>query len=53
VLDAAIDIHKSSLAYGKHVAVELTEENNRQLFIPKGFPRFRCVKRHRYIPIQM
>jgi dTDP-4-dehydrorhamnose 3,5-epimerase len=37
VLDVAVDIRKSSSTYGQHVAVELTEENHRQIFIPKGF----------------
>ena len=37
VLDVAVDIRKESPTYGKHVAVELTEENHRQFFIPKGF----------------
>lgn len=37
VLDVAVDIRKGSPTYGKHVAVELTESNHRQLFIPKGF----------------
>lgn len=37
VLDVAVDIRKGSPTYGKHVAVELTENNHRQLFIPKGF----------------
>ena len=37
VLDVAVDIRKGSPTYGQHVAVELTEENRRQFFIPKGF----------------
>lgn len=37
VLDVAVDIRKESQTYGRHVAVELTEDNHRQLFIPKGF----------------
>ena len=37
VLDVAVDIREGSPTYGKHVAVELTEDNHRQLFIPKGF----------------
>ena len=37
VVDVAVDIRKGSPTYGKHVAVELTGENHRQFFIPKGF----------------
>ena len=37
VLDVAVDLREGSPTYGKHVAVELTEDNHRQLFIPKGF----------------
>ena len=37
VLDVAVDIRKGSSTYGQKVAVELTEENHRQFFIPKGF----------------
>lgn len=37
VLDVAVDIRKGSPTYGKHVAVELTGDNHRQFFIPKGF----------------
>ena len=37
VLDVAVDIRNGSPTYGMHVAVELTENNHRQFFIPKGF----------------
>lgn len=37
VLDVAVDIRKGSPTFGKHVAIELTEENHLQLFIPRGF----------------
>lgn len=37
VLDVAVDIRKSSPTFGKYVAVELSEDNKRQLFIPRGF----------------
>ncbi len=37
VLDVAVDIRKNSSTFGKYVAVELSEENKRQLFIPRGF----------------
>ena len=37
VLDVVVDIRKGSPNYGQHVAVELTEDNHRQFFIPKGF----------------
>ena len=37
VLDVAVDIRKSSPTFGKHVIVELSEDNKRQFFIPRGF----------------
>ena len=37
VLDVAVDIRKGSPTFGQHVAVELTEGNHRQFFIPRGF----------------
>ena len=37
VLDVAVDIRKGSPTYGKYVSVELSEDNHRQLFVPRGF----------------
>lgn len=37
VLDVAVDIRRGSLTFGQYVAVELTEDNHRQFFIPRGF----------------
>lgn len=37
VLDVAVDIRKGSPTFGQHVAVELTEENHLQFFVPRGF----------------
>lgn len=37
VLDVAVDLRKGSPTFGQHVAVELTEDNHRQFFIPRGF----------------
>lgn len=37
VLDVAVDLRKNSPTYGRHYAVELTEENHLQFFIPRGF----------------
>lgn len=36
VLDVVVDLRKGSPTYGQHVAVEITEQNHRQVFIPKG-----------------
>lgn len=37
VLDVAVDIRKGSQTYGQHVAIELSEENHLQFFVPRGF----------------
>ncbi len=37
VLDVAVDLRRGSATYGRHVAVELSEDNHRQFFIPRGF----------------
>ena len=39
VLDVAVDLRRSSPTFGKYVSVELSEENKRQFFIPRGFAR--------------
>ena len=37
VLDVAVDLRKNSETFGKHIIIELSENNHRELFIPKGF----------------
>ena len=37
VMDVAVDIRRDSLTFGKHLSVVLSEENKKQLFIPRGF----------------
>ncbi|MDS1141156.1 dTDP-4-dehydrorhamnose 3,5-epimerase [Pusillimonas sp. SM2304] len=43
VLDVAVDINPASATFGRHVAVELTEENHRQVWIPPGYAHGFCV----------
>lgn len=46
VLDVAVDLRKGSKTYGKYVAIELSEENKKQFFIPQGFAHGFAVLSH-------
>jgi len=53
VLDVAVDIRRSSPTYGKHVAVKLTGENKKQLFVPRGFAHgFAVLSETAVLPIK-
>ena len=51
VLDIAVDVRKGSSTFGKHVRCELTEENRRQMWVPRGFFSWlhRNIRKRRFI----
>ena len=53
VLDVAVDLRPGSKTFGKHVSVELSEDNHRQFFIPKGFTRIQRPERRGDLPVQV
>lgn len=54
VLDVALDIRKGSSTYGEHVAVELTEDNHRQFFVPRGFAHgFAVLRKQQFSSISV
>lgn len=54
VLDVAVDIRKGSTTYGQHIAVELTEDNHRQFFVPRGFAHgFSVLSERQYSSISV